>query len=136
MNKYSSTSSDDSDNNFIKFSSTVNWHETYKFLKVQFPTTITTALQANYETQFGITNRSTHWNTTWDIAKFEVAHHKFMDLSEFNYGVSILNNSKYGGAIHGNLIRLSLLRSAKAPDNKADMGFINLNMPFILIKVH
>lgn len=122
VNKYSSTSSDDSDNNFIKFSSTVNWHETYKFLKVQFPTTITTALQANYETQFGITNRSTHWNTTWDIAKFEVAHHKFMDLSEFNYGVSILNNSKYGGAIHGNLIRLSLLRSAKAPDNKADMG--------------
>ena len=110
MNKSSSTSSDDSDNNFIKFSSTVNWHETYKFLKVQFPTTITTALQANYETQFGITNRSTHWNTTWDIAKFEVAHHKFMDLSEFNYGVSILNNSKYGGAIHGNLIRLSLLK--------------------------
>ena len=42
-----------------------------------------------------------------------------MDLSEFNYGVSILNNSKYGGAIHGNLIRLSLLRSAKAPDNKS-----------------
>ena len=31
VNKYSSTSSDDSDNNFIKFSSTVNWHETYKF---------------------------------------------------------------------------------------------------------
>lgn len=116
------TTNEGSDNNYIKFSSTVNWHENYKFLKVQFPTTITTALQANYETQFGITNRSTHWNTTWDIAKFEVAHHKFMDLSEYNYGVSILNNCKYGGAIHGNLIRLSLLRSAKAPDNKADMG--------------
>ncbi|EMG48395.1 ams1 Alpha-mannosidase [Candida maltosa Xu316] len=110
------------ENNYIKFSSTVNWHETYKFLKVQFPTTIYTAQQASYETQFGITTRATHWNTTWDVAKFEVAHHKFMDLSEYNYGVSILNNSKYGGAIHGNLIRLSLLRSAKAPDNKADMG--------------
>lgn len=109
-------------NNYIKFKSHVKWHETYKFLKVQFPTTIHTAQQANYETQFGITSRPTHFNTSWDVAKFEVAHHKFMDLSESNYGVSVLNNSKYGGAIHGNLIRLSLLRSAKAPDDKADMG--------------
>lgn len=109
-------------NNYIKFSSDVKWHETYKFLKVQFPTTIHTAQQANYETQFGITQRSTHFNTSWDVAKFEVCHHKFMDLSEFNYGVSIINDSKYGGAIHGNLIRLSLLRSPKAPDEKADMG--------------
>lgn len=109
-------------NNYVKFSSTVQWHETYKFLKVQFPTTINTSLDASYETQFGITKRPTHYNTTWDVAKFEVCHHKFMDLSEYNYGVSILNNNKYGGSIHGNLIRLSLLRSAKAPDNKADMG--------------
>ncbi|KAI3403518.1 AMS1 [Candida oxycetoniae] len=109
-------------NNFIKFSSKVQWHETYKFLKVQFPTTINSALEANYETQFGITKRPTHYNTSWDVAKFEVCHHKFMDLSEHNYGVSILNNGKYGGSIHGNLMRLSLLRSAKAPDNRADMG--------------
>lgn len=109
-------------NNFVKFSCDVEWHETYKFLKVQFPTTIYTAQVANYETQFGITQRPTHFNTSWDVAKFEVCHHKFMDLSEFNYGVSILNDSKYGGAIHGNLIRLSLLRSPKAPDEKADMG--------------
>lgn len=109
-------------NNYVKFSSTVQWYETYKFLKVQFPTTVNTSLDASYETQFGITKRPTHYNTSWDVAKFEVCHHKFMDLSEYNYGVSILNNSKYGGSIHGNLIRLSLLRSAKAPDNKADMG--------------
>ncbi|KAK6463088.1 glycoside hydrolase [Scheffersomyces coipomensis] len=110
------------DFNFVKFKSFVRWHEKYKFLKVQFPTTIYSASQANYETQFGVTQRPTHWNTTWEIAKFEVAHHKFMDLSEFGYGVSVLNNSKYGGAIHGNLIRLSLLRSAKSPDDQADMG--------------
>lgn len=115
-------SSKNLDNNYLKFSSKVKWHENYKFLKVQFPTTLYTPQSANYETQFGITQRPTHYNTSWDIARFEVAHHKFMDLSEFNYGVSILNNCKYGGAIHGNLIRLSLLRSAKAPDNKADMG--------------
>lgn len=111
-----------SQNNFIKFKSHVEWHETYKFLKVQFPTTINSASLALYETQFGITERPTHYNTSWDVAKFEVCHHKFLDLSGYNYGVSILNNSKYGASVHGNLIRLSLLRSPKAPDDKADMG--------------
>ena len=56
------------------------------------------------------------------MAKFEVCCHKFADLSEHNYGVSILNNSKYGFATVGDVMRLSLLRSPKAPDDTADMG--------------
>lgn len=106
----------------ISFTCTVEWNETYKFLKVQFPTTIHTATVGSYETQFGVTTRPTHFNTSWDVAKFEVAHHKFMDLSGYNYGLLVLNDCKYGGAIHGNLMRLSLLRSPKSPDDMADMG--------------
>lgn len=56
------------------------------------------------------------------MAKFEVCVHKFADLSEHGYGVSILNDSKYGFATVGNLMRLSLLRAPKAPDAHADMG--------------
>jgi len=56
------------------------------------------------------------------MAKFEVCCHKFADLSEYKYGVSILNDSKYGFATVGNTMRLSLLRSPKAPDDTADMG--------------
>jgi len=56
------------------------------------------------------------------MAKFEVCCHKWADLSESNYGVSILNDSKYGFATCGNLMRLSLLRAPKAPDAHADMG--------------
>lgn len=56
------------------------------------------------------------------MAKFEVCCHKFADLSEAEYGVSILNDSKYGFATCGNLMRLSLLRAPKAPDAHADMG--------------
>lgn len=56
------------------------------------------------------------------MAKFEVCCHSFADLSEHNYGVSILNDSKYGFATVGNVMRLSLLRSPKAPDGNADMG--------------
>jgi alpha-mannosidase len=56
------------------------------------------------------------------MAKFEVCCHKFADLSEAGYGVSILNDSKYGFATCGSLMRLSLLRAPKAPDAHADMG--------------
>jgi alpha-mannosidase len=56
------------------------------------------------------------------MAKFEVCCHKFADLSENDYGVSILNDSKYGFATCGNLMRLSLIRAPKAPDAHADMG--------------
>jgi alpha-mannosidase len=59
---------------------------------------------------------------SWDMAKFEVCCHKFADLSEHNYGVSILNDSKYGFATTGSTMRLSLLRSPKAPDVHADIG--------------
>ncbi|AET38837.1 alpha-mannosidase Ecym_3349 [Eremothecium cymbalariae DBVPG len=98
-----------------------NWNETNRFLKVEFPVNVRNDF-ASYETQFGITKRPTHYNTSWDVAKFEVCHHKFADYSEYTKGVSILNNCKYGFATHGNLMRLSLLRSSKAPDAHADMG--------------
>jgi alpha-mannosidase len=91
-----------------------------KFLKVEFPTTVRNT-EASYETQFGIVKRPTHYNTPWDMAKFEVCCHKWADLSENGYGVSILNDSKYGFATVGNVMRLSLLRAPKAPDAHADM---------------
>jgi alpha-mannosidase len=105
----------------VEVTSTVKWHETMKFLKVEFPVDIRNT-EASYETQFGIVRRPTHYNTSWDMAKFEVCCHRFADLSEHGYGVSILNDSKYGFATAGNVMRLSLLRSPKAPDADADMG--------------
>lgn len=105
----------------IEISAEIEWHETMKFLKVEFPVDIVNT-EASYETQFGIVRRPTHYNTTWDMAKFEVCVHKWADLSEATYGVSILNDSKYGFAVAGNVMRLSLLRAPKAPDGHADMG--------------
>jgi len=106
---------------FVEVKAHVDWHETMKFLKVEFPVDVRNT-EASYETQFGVVRRPTHYNTSWDMAKFEVCCHKFADLSENGYGVSILNDSKYGFATVGNLMRLSLLRSPKAPDAHADMG--------------
>lgn len=105
----------------IEIDAEIEWQETMKFLKVEFPVDIVNT-EASYETQFGIVRRPTHYNTTWDMAKFEVCCHKWADLSEATYGVSILNDSKYGFATAGNVMRLSLLRAPKAPDAHADMG--------------
>ncbi|CAG7967895.1 unnamed protein product [Penicillium salamii] len=106
---------------YVEMESEVEWQETMKFLKVEFPVDIVNT-EASYETQYGIIKRPTHYNTSWDMAKFEVCCHKWADLSENGYGVSILNDSKYGFATCGNLMRLSLLRAPKAPDAHADMG--------------
>jgi alpha-mannosidase len=43
-------------------------------------------------------------------------------LSESGFGLALLNNSKYGMAVRDDVIRLSLLRSPKAPDPDCDMG--------------
>src|SRR5690606_3942933 len=66
--------------------------------------------------------RPTHKNTTWDLARFEVCAQKWADMSEGDYGIALLNNGKYGHDVSGNTLRLSLLKSPKAPDPLCDMG--------------
>ena len=105
----------------IDFTTAVDWHEDHKFLKVAFPVNVLSP-RATYEIQFGHTERPTHFNTSWDMARFEVCAQKWADLSEGDYGVGLLNDCKYGYDIHGNVMRLSLLRSPTAPDATADRG--------------
>ncbi|KAJ2431132.1 Glycoside hydrolase, 38 vacuolar alpha mannosidase [Coemansia sp. RSA 2522] len=105
----------------LDFDCSVDWHENRKCLKVAFAWDIYSDV-ATYETQFGIVQRPTHRNTTWDMAKFEVCGHKFADLSEHGYGVALLNDCKYGFSTLGNVMSMSLLRAPKAPDANCDMG--------------
>lgn len=64
--------------------------------------------------------RPTHANTSWDFAKFEVCAHKWLDVSEDDYGVSILNDCKYGCSVKNGVIGLSMLKSAIDPNPEAD----------------
>ena len=111
----------DADSPFLEFDTEVDWHETNRLLKVAFPVDVR-SLRATYEIQYGHVERPTHANTSWDIARFEVCAHKWVDLSEPGYGVALLNDSKYGHDISGNVIRLSLLRAPTWPDPLADRG--------------
>jgi alpha-mannosidase len=67
-------------------------------------------------------HRPTHASTSWDAAKFEVCAHRWVDVSEPNYGVALLNDSKYGHDVHRGALRLTLLRAANYPDPDADRG--------------
>jgi len=106
---------------YVKFHTKVDWHENRKFLKVEFPFDVR-SMNATYEIQFGHLQRPTHCNTTWDWAKYEVCGHKWADLSEHDWGVSLITDCKYGYSTHANVMYISLLRSSKAPDEEADMG--------------
>jgi alpha-mannosidase len=105
----------------IEFHTQVDWRESHKLLKVAFPVDVR-AMNATYEMQFGVVERPTHFNTSYDLAKFEVPGHRFADLSEHGFGVALLSDCKYGYSTHRGVMRLSLLRAPTSPDPNADRG--------------
>lgn len=111
----------DDESGAIFFDNIVNWKENNKLLRVENKVNIMSKV-ASYETQFGTIKRPNNWNTSWEMAKFEVVGHHFADISELNYGVALINDSKYGYSCKDNELSLSLLRSPKYPDITADIG--------------
>jgi alpha-mannosidase len=71
----------DANSRRLEFHCRADWHESHKLLKVLFPVAVR-AMHATYEMQFGCIERPTHYNTTYDLAQFEVPGHKWVDLSE------------------------------------------------------
>ncbi len=105
----------------IDFVTEIDWQQHETLLKVAFPVNIH-ANEATYEIPYGNIQRPTHWNTLWDKGRFEVPAQKWADLSEGDYGVSLLNDCKYGYDIKDNVMRLTLIKSPIHPDPNADIG--------------
>lgn len=105
----------------IDFRTEADWREDSTVLKAEFPTDINSDY-ASYDIQFGNVRRPTHQNTSWDTAKYEVCAHKWADLSEGGYGVSLLNDCKYGYSIQESTMRITLLKAGMAPDPTLDRG--------------
>jgi len=103
----------------IDFDTYIDWKEEHILLKAAFPFDVH-ANEATYDIQFGNLKRSTHENTSWDKAKFEVCAHKWADISEDGYGVALLNDCKYGHSAEGSTLKLTLLKSATFPNPSAD----------------
>ena len=105
----------------VEIRTRVRWHGRRQFLRALFPLAIRTH-ETWAETAFGAVARPNHRNTPWDEARFEMPMHRWADVSEPNYGVSLLNIGKYGYNVNGNVLGISLLRSPIYPDPYADEG--------------
>ena len=105
----------------VDFETTVDWQLDQVLLKAQMPIAVNT-LEATYDIQFGNVTRNIHKNTTWDWARFESCGQKWVDLSEGNYGVSVLSDSKYGFSTDFQKIGITLIKSAIDPYPQADIG--------------
>ncbi|MCD9022051.1 alpha-mannosidase [Cohnella silvisoli] len=103
----------------IDFDTDVDWQEDGKMLRASFPVNVY-AEQVNCEIQFGHLKRQTHRNTLWDYAKDEICAHQWIDLSQPDFGVALLNDCKYGYSVNRNVMDINLLRSPSHPDPTCD----------------
>lgn len=105
----------------ITWESNVDWNERHQLLRTQFPLALSCD-NAIYDVPFGHIQRSTHTNTSWERARFEVPAHRYAALRDEEIIVALMSDSKYGYSATKNELSLSLLRSSGAPDPNADKG--------------
>ncbi|MBR5519334.1 MAG: alpha-mannosidase [Clostridia bacterium] len=114
------------DSPVVDFRTHIDWKIRHQVMRVYFPTNVKSQMAA-YESGFGTLLRPTIANTPFDQAKFEVCAHKFADLSEGDYGVSIMNDCKYAHDCVENTLGITLLRGTSCPDELADLGEHDIN---------
>ncbi len=113
----------------IVFETEVDWQERDKVMKAAFDVNVLNT-EATFEAAHGAIKRPTHRNSPFDAARFEQCAHKWADLSEGDYGVSILNDCKYGYDILNSRMRITLLRAPTCPDPKGDLGYHKFTYSF------
>ncbi len=99
----------------------VDWKEKEICLKCDYPIDVN-ADRATFDIQFGSLERPTHENSTWDFAQFEVCGHKWADLSDNGFGLSVLNDCKYGWTAKAGHLMPTLLRAPNGHHSEQDIG--------------
>jgi alpha-mannosidase len=97
----------------IDFPTTIDWRERHHLLKVSLPVAVV-ADRFTREIPFG--------NITHPCGGDEVPAQQWIDLSDDTWGVSLLNDCKYGHSVSGSDMTITLLRSPTDPDPVADVG--------------
>lgn len=90
-----------------------DWYERATFLKAGFPVNVVSTKVAA-EIPYGVIER--------DQTGKEMVMGKWVDISDANYGVAILNNGRNGYDAQDNAIHLSVIRGPWDPDPRADEG--------------
>ncbi|MEW6457240.1 MAG: glycoside hydrolase family 38 C-terminal domain-containing protein [Acidobacteriota bacterium] len=110
----------------IEMNLKADWKESETLLKLYFPINIETDALVT-DIAYGIYKRPTNPESPMEKAKWEFPAHKWVDLSNDDYGVTFLNRSKYGHSLEGSEVCLTLLKSAISPDPKADRGYHSID---------
>ncbi len=118
------------DSPLIAFDTMLEWRDKHHVLKVSFDTTVK-AQYASHEIQFGNIKRPVTRNNTIEQAMFEVCNHKYTDISEPGYGVSLFNNCKYGISVENGCMSLSLAKGGMRPDDRGDVGNYSFKYAFL-----
>jgi alpha-mannosidase len=105
----------------LKIKTTVDWQERHVLVKAAFHLDLD-ADDATYEIPFGAIRRTTRPESDRQKAQWEVPALRWADLADEPYGVSLLNDCKYGYDAQPNRIRLTLLRGAEWPNPESDRG--------------
>jgi len=105
----------------VEFDTFIDWQERQQVIKAQFPFDLNIS-EIRSEIQFGHVKRPTHRNTTWDRARFEASMHRWVDISEADFGAALINDSKYAYDCHEQSVRLTLVRGSTFPAPDADLG--------------
>lgn len=103
----------------IDIENDIDMKQMHVLLKALFPLDIRTTKTVS-EIQYGHAERPMHMNTSWDEAKFETCMHKWVDVSDNGYGVSLLNDCKYGFSSYDNTLAVTLLKSPDSPYRGGD----------------
>ncbi|HOM09013.1 MAG TPA: glycoside hydrolase family 38 C-terminal domain-containing protein [Spirochaetota bacterium] len=106
---------------YVEFSTECDYHETFTMLRADFVPSVYSDT-VTCDIQFGNIARSTKNSTSIEKAQFEICAHKWVDVSDNDYGVSLINDCKYGHRVKDGIISLNLLRSPVYPDPYADRG--------------
>jgi alpha-mannosidase len=115
----------------VEFDTFIDWQERQTVLKAAFPFDMNVS-EVRSEIQFGHVRRPTHRNTSWDRARFEASMHRWVDLSEPDFGAALLNDGKYAYDAVEQLVRLTLVRGSIHPDPDADRGEHRLRYALLL----
>jgi alpha-mannosidase len=103
----------------VEFKLNIDWHAEHRLAKVAFPLSVHSDF-TTYEAPYGFVTRRNPVSPNATLAersKYEVPGQKWMDHSseDGDYGVSLLNDCKYGFDTANDTIRMTLLRSAAYP---------------------
>jgi alpha-mannosidase len=109
------------DSPLVVFDTVMDWQDSHRFLKAAFDTALLCDGVRN-EIQFGFIRRSNHRSNSTEKARFEICNHKYSDLSEFGFGMAVLNDCKYGLSVREGSMRLSLHKGGERPDREGDKG--------------